>query len=216
MQTKKIISAGLLILIIVISLIFSVVMKPASKECLAGLNILTPEDISSISDVLSRQIDPVTDVKYTDGRNLYSKIREIYTYATKYSLLVTIYNNISNNLIDAVTKYIEVAPRMDSNGKKIDPNAISKSNVDKIKGIIITKSNKTPFEKIDMIQPIIFGNSAENIYDRELQNIFDFHEEEWRKMIQKYITKFDPSGNANAGIAREYGDPKIPPEYLRR
>lgn len=216
MQTKKIISAGLLILIISISLVFSMVMPVISKEGLAGLNILAPEDKGSINDALTRPINPATDDKYTDGRDTYSKIREIYTYATKYSLLATIYNNISNNLIDAVTKYIEVAPRLDSNGNKIDPNSISKSNVDKIKGIIITKSNKTPFEKIDMIQPIIFGNSKNNVHDRELQNIFDFHESEWIKMIQKYITKFDPAGNANAGVARAYGDPKIPPEYLRR
>lgn len=216
MQTKKIISAGLLILIIIISLVFSMVMPVISKEGLAGLNILAPEDKDSINDALTRPIDPVTDINYTDGRYTYSKIREIYTYAIKYSLLATIYNNISNNLIDAVKKYIEIAPRLDSNGNKIDPNAISKSNIDKIKGIIITKSNKTPFEKIDTIQPIIFGNSKNNVHDRELQKIFDFHESEWVKMIQKYITKFDASGNVNANIAKAYGDPKIDPIYLSR
>jgi hypothetical protein len=216
MESRKIISAVLLILIIIVSLVFSVAMTPLSKEGLATLTILSPEDKVSINELLTKPIDPVTDVRYTDGRDTYSKIREIYTYASKYSLLLTIYNNISNNLIDAVTKYIEVTPRLDSNGKKIDPNAISKSNVDKIKGIIITKSNKTPFEKINTIQPIIFGNSINNVYDRELQKIFDFHESEWVNMIEKYITKFDPAGNPNAVIAREYGDAKIPPEYLRR
>jgi hypothetical protein len=216
MESRKIISAGLFILIIIISLIFSVVMAPLSKEGLAALNILSPEDKASINELLTKPIDPLTDDKYSDGRDTYSKIREIYTYATKYSLLTTIYNNISNNLIDAITKYIDVAPRLDSNGKKIDPNAISKSKVEKIKGIIITKSNKPPFEKIDTIQPIIFGNSKDNVYDRELQKIFDFHESEWVNLIQTYTTKFDPSGNPNAGVARAYGDAKIPPEYLRR
>jgi hypothetical protein len=191
-------------------------MAPLSKEGLATLNILSPEDKASINELLTRPIDPVIDIRYTDGRDTYSKIREIYTYASKYNLLAIIYNNISNNLIDAVTKYIEVTPRLDSNGKKIDPNAISKSNVDKIKGIIITKSNKTPFEKINTIQSIIFGNSKDNVYDRELQKIFDFHESEWVNMIQRYTTKFNPSGNPNALVARAYGDPKIPPEYLRR
>jgi hypothetical protein len=216
MQTRKIISAGLLILIIIISLVFSEVMRPGSKESLAGLTILSPEDKTTIDELLTKPVVPVNDIRYTDGRDTYSKIREIYTYANKYSLLATIYNSISNNLIDAITKYIAVAPRLDSNGQKIDPNAISKSNIDKIKGVIINNNNKTPFEKIDTIQPIIFGNSKNNVYDRELQKLFDFHESEWVNVIQNYIKKFDLSGNTNADIAKGYGDAKIDPMYLIR
>uniref|UniRef100_A0A6C0D634 Uncharacterized protein n=1 Tax=viral metagenome TaxID=1070528 RepID=A0A6C0D634_9ZZZZ len=216
MQTRKIISVGLLILIIVISLVFSEVMRPGSKESLAGLNILSPEDKNTINELLTKPIVPITDTRYTDGRDTYSKIREIYTYANKYTLLATIYNSISNNLINAVTKYIEVAPRLDSNGKKIDPDAISKSNIDKIKGVIINNNNKIPFEKIDMIQSIIFGNSKNNVHDRELQKLFDFHESEWVNVIQNYIKKFDLSGNPNAVVAKGYGDSKIDPMYLIR
>ena len=181
MESRKIISAGLLILIIIINLGFSLVLNPVSKEGLDVVRNPTDSDLKTMTDILN---DSTADN--------FAKIQQIYSIAKKYTVLLAIYNNISNDCMNTITQYIKITPIKNVNGVNVDENAISKPRIEKIKGILASKSESPG--KIFAIKPYICDDSDK--CDKKLSTIYDNYEKIWMNMLNGYMSQL----NSDAGI----------------
>jgi len=190
METKKIISVGLLLLIIIINLVFSMVFTPVSKK--EGLDIVrnpTDYDLKQMTDILN---DSTKD-------NI-TKIKDIYDGAKNYTLLLAIYTNIANDCLKNIIEYVKHKPKKDRNGANIDVNAISKSRLEKINGILGSKSE--PPVKVFAIKSHIYADPDK--YDKKLSSIYKIYENIWIDLLKKYLDQLNSDNgkqNREAAIA---------------
>jgi len=176
MQTKKIISAGLLILIIVINLGFSMIFIPSSKEGLAVIQNPSDSDLQKMTEILNNS-----------NIDIFMKTQKIYDIATKYAVLTSIYNNIANNCLDTITEYITIAPIKNRDGVNIDENAVSKERIEIIKGILMSKMKST--DKIFAIYPYICNKKLK--CDVELSRIYVHYTLIWLDMLNGYVAQLN-------------------------
>lgn len=192
MQTKKIISAGLLLLIIIITLVFSMIFTPVSKK--EGLDIVqnpTDYDLKQMTDILN---DSTKD-------NI-TKIKDIYDDGKKYTLLLAIYNNLANDCLKNIRDYIKITPITDRNGANVDVNSISKSRLEKINGILGSKSE--PPVKVFTIRDNICNEPDK--CDKKLSSIYKNYEDTWIDLLTKYVNQLNSdNGKQNKAAAVALG-----------
>jgi hypothetical protein len=195
MESKKIISMGLLIIIIIISLVFSMMITPLSKEGLENVRNPTDNDLNTMTTILN---DSAT-VNFT-------KIQKIYDIAKNYPLLNAMYINLSRDGVATIAKYIKIAPIKDRNGDNIDKNAVDKKRIEYIKGILYNKSESS--EKFFAIKPYIRKDFEEidtktnnnyvfDICDKKLFTIYKNYEEIWIEMLNGYVKQLNSDSAKN-------------------
>jgi hypothetical protein len=191
MQTKKIISVGLLIIIIIISLVFSMIFTPVSKK--EGLDVMqNPSD----SD-----LKKITDILNDSTKDNITQIKEIYDTAKNYTLLLAIYTNLANDCLKNIRDYIKIAPIKDRNGTNIDENAISKSQMEKISGILA--SNSEPPVKVFAIRDVC---TERDKCDKKMSSIYKNYSKLWLAMLNGYIDQLNSdSGKQNKATAVALG-----------
>jgi hypothetical protein len=192
MQTKKIISMGLLIIIIIITLVFSMIFTPVSKK--EGLDVMqNPSD----SD-----LKKITDILNDSTKDNITKIKEIYDTAKNYTLLLAIYTNLANDCLKNIRDYIKIAPIKDRNGTNVDVNSISKSQIEKISGILA--SNSEPPVKVFAIRDNICNDPDK--CDKKLSSIYKNYENMWIDLLTKYVNQLNSdSGKQNKATAVALG-----------
>ena len=190
MESRKIISLFMFLCIIIISLIFSLLF---TRECVE--NFINPyaSDITEVNNILKNS-----------SMNTFTKIQQIYPIAKRNSIFFNMYNNISNSYISSIKDYIKIVPIVDSNGKPVDKNAISKENIEKIHGILYNKKNAkmTSFEKISTMQQYICNDPVNNLCDSRLKTIFSGYMQTWINMIINYVNQLQSPKNTN--IAKSF------------
>jgi hypothetical protein len=191
MESRKIISAGLLIIIIIISLIFSIWVKPISKEGLDVLKNPSNADLKKITEILN-----------DSTKDSITKIKQIYVIAKDYTTLMAIYTHLSTDCFNDIIEYIKIAPIKDRDGKNIDENSISKENREKINGIMGSKSD-TP-EKVFAIRSYICNKSDK--CDVKLSLIYNNYEKIWIDILNGYLNQLNSeNGKKNKADAISYG-----------
>lgn len=172
----------MLLCILVISLTFSVLLQREN----INENFTSPaaSDISEMNNILNNS-----------GINTFTKIQQIYPIAQKNTIFSNMYNNISNSYISAIKDYIKIVPIVDSNGKPVDKNSISQSNIEQINGILYDKknANMTSFEKISVMKEYICNET--NACDSRLKTLFTTYMQTWIDMITNYAKKLESSTN---------------------
>jgi hypothetical protein len=213
MESKKIISMGLLIIIIIISLVFSMIITPLSKEGLEIVRNPTDDDLNTMKNIL----DDSTIVNFT-------KIQKIYDIAKNYPLLNAMYINLSRDGIATIAKYIKNAPIKDRNGDNIDKNAVDKKCIEYIKGILYKKSESS--EKFFAIKPYIRkdfeeidtktnNNYAFDICDKKLFTIYKNYEEIWIDMLNGYVNQLNSdSAKKNKSTSPIFGNIDLNPQSV--
>ena len=205
MESKKIISVGLLIIIIIISLVFSIWFTPISKEGLDVVRNPTDDDLNTMTTILN-----------DSSKNNFTKIKQIYDIAKNYPILMAIYTNLSTGCLTTIENYIKIGPIKDRNGDNIDKYALDKTRIEYINGILASKIN--PTEKIIAIKPYICKYFAEidtqtkNIYvfdicDKKLFTIYDNYEKIWINMLNGYVNQLNSdSGKNNKSTSSSFGN----------
>jgi hypothetical protein len=191
MQTKKIISVGLLVLIIIITLGFSMIFTPVSKEGLDIVQNPTDYDLKQMTDILN---DSTKD-------NI-TKIKDIYDGGKNYTLLLAIYTNLANDCLKNIREYIKITPIKDRNGANVDENTISRSRLENINGILGSKSE--PPVKVFAIRDNICN--APDKCDKKLSSIYKNYENMWIDLLTKYVNQLNSdSGKQNKAAAVALG-----------
>jgi hypothetical protein len=191
MESRKIISVGLLIIIIIISLLFSIMIKPVSKE---GLYIVQNPNDSELQNITNILNDSTIDN--------FTKIKKIYDILKNNKISASIYNDIGTNCLNSIVEYIKIAPIKDRDGKNIDENAISKKNSEYINGIMGNKS--TPPEKVFAIRNYICNSP--NKCDKKLSSIYNYYETIWIEALKNYVAQLNSeNGKKNKADAISYG-----------
>lgn len=192
MESRKIISVGLLTTIIIISLVFSIWFTPISKEGLVVVQNPTDDDLRKITNILNNS---------RNGNSI--KIKEIYDIAKNYPILITIYNNLSTDCLTAISNYMKNAPIKDRDGINLDKYAVDKSRMEKINGILASKIS--PPEKIFEIKPHVCD--AFEKCDRKLLSIYNTYQELWIDMLNGYVNQLNSdSGKNNKLTSPKFGN----------
>lgn len=190
MQTKKIISAGLLILIIIINLGFSMIFTSSSIEGLDIVQNPTDTELKQMNDILN------------DSTDNFTKIKKIYDIVKNNKISASIYGDISKNCLDTIIEYLKIAPIKDRDGKNDDENVISGKRLEKINGILASKSD--PSTKVFEILPYICEESKK--CDKKLSSIYNTYGELWIDSIKKYVAQFNsPNSIKNKDSASKLG-----------
>ena len=191
MESRKIISVGLLIIIIIISLIFSIMIKPGSKEGLDIVQNPTDSELQNITKILN---DSTIDN--------FTKIKKIYDILKNNKISASIYNDVGNNCLNSIVEYIKIAPIKDRDGNNIDENSISKNNSEYINGIM--GNTKPPHEKVFAIRTYICNSP--NKCDKKLSSIYNYYETIWIEALKNYVAQLkSDNGRKNKADAISYG-----------
>jgi hypothetical protein len=192
MESKKIISVGLLIIIIIISLVFSIWFTPISKEGLDVVRNPTDDDLNTMTTILN-----------DSSKNNFTKIKQIYDIAKNYPILITIYTNLSTGCLTAISNYMKNAPIKDRDGINLDKYAVDKSRMEKINGILASKIS--PPEKIFEIKPYVCDEFEK--CDNKLSTIYNNYEKIWINMLNGYVNQLNSdSGKNNKSNSSNFGN----------
>jgi hypothetical protein len=193
MKFRKIGTVLLLFSVIVISLLFSMMITVNE-----GLTMKNPtaSDMKKIKDILDGTTtlpnppDPAISIRM-------QKIAAIRPIAMQYTILTDIYRSNAKSYIDGLQTQIQSPPQTNSDGTRVDANAMPQDKREKANAIL-TSNDLSQVEKIGKIIPLIGSDVA-------LNDIVTKNEESWMQMIRDYIKSIESTTAANAEIAKATG-----------
>jgi hypothetical protein len=171
----------LLLSIIVISLIFSILLKTPVHEGLdtneAIINNPPPDVINKIDEILKNTSK--------DKLEKLSNIRDVLK--NKYKVLGDIYRQNESSILKELSTTLATPPKRDSEGKLFDEDALTGENRDAaIK--LISSNDYSGMEKIQKIKSMA-GN------DKTVNTVLNEYIDTWLKMVSSNIDKIRSTAN---------------------